>query len=354
MRCSPITRSANRRLAVDVSKLSQPLRSAGLDPDGGRRPAARQGRLDSLRRGVSVAAVVVLLASGFAYAAAQFWLAELMSHFRLQYLALGIVLTVAAMLLRQRGLAIVALAAVVLNTVPVYGYFRADAARFAPVARTPVRIAAANVLYSNELYGPMLRWARVQQADVAVFVEVTARWQSELAMLHEFPYRAYLVGSGTRGTMILSKWPMIGQPVILGVQRGAPPAVGMELRVRGKSMRLVAVHARWPLTPRLARERNREFVQIARDARGASAAWVAIGDFNSSPFSPQFAMLLEQGELRRAAAGRGWLPTWPAPLLAMGIQIDHALVSKSVRVRSFHAGLVAGSDHRPIVVDLEF
>ena len=80
--------------------------------------------------------------------------------------------------------------------------------------------------------------------------------------------------------------------------------------------------------------------------------FMALGDLNVSPFSPQFATLLRRGGLRSAAAGHGWQPTWPSVFPPLGIQIDHALVSPEVRVMGFQRGPANGSDHRPIIVDV--
>jgi hypothetical protein len=52
-----------------------------------------------------------------------------------------------------------------------------------------------------------------------------------------------------------------------------------------------------------------------------------MGDLNVSPFSPHFQALLSGGNLKSAAQGFGWQPTWPTFLPPAGIQIDHALTA---------------------------
>jgi endonuclease/exonuclease/phosphatase family metal-dependent hydrolase len=120
----------------------------------------------------------------------------------------------------------------------------------------------------------------------------------------------------------------------------------------GHPLRLYAVHTSWPLAPPSAARRNRQLVLLAQQARAAKLPLVVVGDFNVSPFSPHFRQLLVDGNLRSAADGFGWQPTWPTFLPPAGIQIDHGFVSPAVSVQSFRRGSGNGSDHRPIVMDL--
>jgi endonuclease/exonuclease/phosphatase family metal-dependent hydrolase len=61
--------------------------------------------------------------------------------------------------------------------------------------------------------------------------------------------------------------------------------------------------------------------------------------------------MLAKGNLKSAAQGRGWQPTWPTFLPPAGIQIDHALTGAGVFVTAFRRGSAVGSDHLPIVID---
>jgi endonuclease/exonuclease/phosphatase family metal-dependent hydrolase len=106
------------------------------------------------------------------------------------------------------------------------------------------------------------------------------------------------------------------------------------------------------MRPAEARQRARDLATLAAEAaRRGPLPFMGLGDLNISPFSPHYETLLRDGGLRNAAAGRGWLPTWPAMFPPLGIQIDHALVSPEVQVQGFTRGPSNGSDHRPIVID---
>ena len=81
---------------------------------------------------------------------------------------------------------------------------------------------------------------------------------------------------------------------------------------------------------------------------------VAVGDFNSTAWSPYFSDLLNQTRLHDARLGFGLQPTWPTRQILLRIPIDHALVSEEVTVHDFRAGPDVGSDHFPVILDLSF
>lgn len=310
-----------------------------------------QARGGPLPRLVAATAIALPVATLVALAASRWWWADLLVHFRLQYLVLGCALAGAALLWRHRSVLLAALAVVVANAFPVASQIATvpEPLAFAPPS-APVRVAAANLLWRNSRHESALRWARESGADVLVFVEVDPRWRAALrGLVDRYPHGHFQQAPGRTGILVLSRWPL--EAVMAGDPATPRMAMVDVQRPRGP-WRLLAVHAHWPLGPGASRARARDLEAIAAAARLAPLPVVAIGDFNVSPLSPHFAALLVNGRLRDAAAGRGWQPTWPTFFPPLGIRIDHALVSEAVAVNSFERGRLEGSDHRPIVVDL--
>jgi endonuclease/exonuclease/phosphatase (EEP) superfamily protein YafD len=302
---------------------------------------------------VTAGAIALALASLLALAAERLWWADLLVHFRLQYLALAVLLLGLAVWRRRRAWLAAALLALALNAVPVareFGVARPLAA--AASAQPPLRIAASNLLWRNRAHAAAIAWARQSQADLLVFVEVDARWEQALGQLRDaYPFARTLRRAGHSGTLLLSRWP-IDAAATLDAGTPGTPELAVDVTTPGGRVRLIAVHATWPLGGTLSAARAREFATIAGAARSAKLPVVVIGDFNVTPWSPHFATLLERGRLHDAAAGFGWQPTWPSFLPPLGLRIDHALLSPGIEVNSFARGRVEGSDHRPIIVDL--
>lgn len=303
-----------------------------------------------------MALLAALVASAIAWRAADWWLADLATHFRLQYLVLAVLAAAVYAGLRRPTWLVIALATILLNARPVFTWFTAPvaASAFSTVASTalPVRVAAANLFWRSDEYAAVREWAQGSGADLLVFVEVTDRWAKELTpMRNRWPHALLALKPGHSGTLVLSRWPLRQVAVLSTHSRGTPDPV-VEVAMPGRPWTLVPVHANWPMGRLASAFRASDLRGLATIAARNDWPLLAIGDFNLSPLSPHFAALLRDGCLRSAAAGRGWQPTWPVFLPVIGIQIDHALVSPDIAVNSFRVGAIKGSDHRPIIVDL--
>jgi endonuclease/exonuclease/phosphatase (EEP) superfamily protein YafD len=82
---------------------------------------------------------------------------------------------------------------------------------------------------------------------------------------------------------------------------------------------------------------------------------ICIGDLNTSSWSPFFQDLAEKTNLKNVREGFGLLPSWPT-FMGFGwlmIPIDHCLVSSNIRVVKAQTGGRIGSDHLPLIVELE-
>ena len=74
---------------------------------------------------------------------------------------------------------------------------------------------------------------------------------------------------------------------------------------------------------------------------------VLAGDFNMTPLSARFGVLLRNTELRRAEGGMN--SSWPSLLTPIGLSLDHILVGNGIESAVMQTGRRLGSDHLPIV-----
>ncbi len=332
------------------------------------RPAHVASRL--LGRIVAVVVFGAAAASVLALWAADAWLADLVVHFRVQYLAIG-VLAAPWFAWRSRGrprIAAVAaaLVSIALNAGPIVAEFgrpagfafatASDSAASAVPAPTgvPLRLASANLFFLNRSHDAVIAWARAADPDVLLLLETTSEWRRALAPLEaEFPWKRYATDRSHHGLLLLSRWPLSEVLTRAPDQPTLRPVLFVTVTKQDAALRIAAMHATWPLRPREARQRGRDLAALAdAAARRGPLPFVGLGDLNISPFSPHFQNLLRDSGLRSAAAGLGWQPSWPAMFPPLGIQIDHALVSPEVRVEAFRLGPSNGSDHRSLVVDV--
>jgi endonuclease/exonuclease/phosphatase (EEP) superfamily protein YafD len=113
------------------------------------------------------------------------------------------------------------------------------------------------------------------------------------------------------------------------------------------------VHLHWPIGAENVRLRNAELQALAALARGIDEPLLIGGDFNITAWSPVFAAALGDAPVRDCARGQGLVGSWPSFFPPAAIRIDHCLASPHWHVRRVAAGPGLGSDHRPMVTDLE-
>jgi endonuclease/exonuclease/phosphatase (EEP) superfamily protein YafD len=294
------------------------------------------------------AALVATLASA---AAPRFWVADLAVHFRLQWAALalaGCLILAAAGHPSWAALALVVAAMQALLSAPLL-HARAPAPPD-PAAAAPLRLMAINVWCRNHQYQRVIDYIARERPDVVLLAEVTAKWEQALVPLEQsYAHRYATRGVGRMGLLLLSRWPM--EAAILPGFSRVEPAIAAHLLLKDRRVQILSVHTSWPLGPASSALRDRQLALIGEFARAAVGPLIVVGDLNVSPFSPHFQALLAGGNLKSAAQGLGWQPTWPTFLPPAGIQIDHALTGPGVFVTGFKRGSQVGSDHLPIVID---
>ncbi|WP_390898929.1 endonuclease/exonuclease/phosphatase family protein [Streptomyces cynarae] len=165
-----------------------------------------------------------------------------------------------------------------------------------------------------------------------------------------YPYRRAVDGSGSDGSVILSRFPLGPAPGVPGTM-GMPGAVA---DVDGHPVRLQLAHPMPPLPGRLALWRRELGELRAYAAAGHGAPTVLAGDFNATEDHAAFRRILSAGVRDSARlADHARTPSWPTRTAPpFGAQIDHVLVSPDFSVGSARFLHIADTDHRALVVDL--
>ncbi|MEU5741419.1 endonuclease/exonuclease/phosphatase family protein [Streptomyces tendae] len=225
-------------------------------------------------------------------------------------------------------------------------------------------VAEVRVLTSNVEFGQatdaLIATVRREKPDLVFVQECESTCDTALRhdLAADYPHRRAVEGDGSKGSVILSAFPLKAAPAVPGTM-GMPGAVA---DVRGHAVRLQLAHPMPPLADRVGPWR--EELDALRDAAataltgdgdsGGGPPVVLAGDFNASQDHAAFRRILDTG-LRDAArlAGEDRTPSWPARTLPVfGVQIDHVLVSEDFAARDARFLDLAGTDHRALVVDL--
>ena len=300
-----------------------------------------------LDRWILVAFAGVCAASLAAWLAPLGWPFELFSHFRLQLAVAAALLVPALLTVRSPRAALLCGALAALLFAPGAARLLADEPAPACAGEALV-VATANVEFTNHDTRRLLDWLAANPADVVVLQEVTPEWAAALSKLAQYPHARIVPRKDPYGIALLSRWPLDSvRPVDLADD--GIPSLEAVVRVHGQPIHMLALHTRWPITPGLARARDRALQRVAMLAREQTIPSLAVGDLNVSPDSPVFAQLLQDSGLRDVLAGQGWHPTWMAAFWPLALRIDHQFASPMLCIEHAQVGPDIGSDHRPVI-----
>lgn len=231
------------------------------------------------------------------------------------------------------------------------------------------RLVTLNVERTNRDYRRVVSALAAVDADLICLQENTAEWdivlEAELASV--YPWRALRPTGGPGGMALYSRFPILVEKKLIPPQGGWFGAWYHELAVGQRRLHLVNVHLRPPYFERGGRlsvppaffttwlARLRE-VRSMRAVLGARRPIVVCGDFNE-----QWGMATQY--LRRvwrltSALDRGGRTdaTWSERLgpLTLSLRLDDVYHSGDLECCEAKVLADCGSDHRPVVADLDF
>jgi endonuclease/exonuclease/phosphatase (EEP) superfamily protein YafD len=297
---------------------------------------------------------LALVATFSVLLAPRIWLMDLAVHFRLQY---GLLALVGCAILAFSGaplLAALAFLVAIANALvaaPLLFSRRSLKTAAASGQGPTIRLASINVFFRNRQYQRVIDFIARERPDAVVLVEINREWEEALGGVDkEYAYRYTARGERGKGITLLSRWPLLAADMLPGYSE-VQSALAATLQIHGRSVQLLGIHATWPMGRRCSGLRNQQLRFLGEFARAQQGPLVIVGDLNVSPFSAHFKAFLASGDLKSAAHGYGWQPTWPTFMPLAGIQIDHAVTNAAVAVTRFRRGTSVGSDHLPIIVE---
>jgi endonuclease/exonuclease/phosphatase (EEP) superfamily protein YafD len=216
-----------------------------------------------------------------------------------------------------------------------------------------LRILQANVWQERGDPAALIRLVRETEPDVILLQEFTPEWAEALAplaadypahyALPRYPGGAIEMGMYARGE--------VGESRVLAA--AGVPAVLTSLRIAGREIALLNVHAAAPWSPGRAKRHHDQFEAMSEFIAAHETPVILSGDLNAGLWQRSYRRLVRRTGLVNARAGRGFIGTWPSflpgPLRAA---LDHTLVSPEIEIMDFRTVGGIGSDHRPMLTDL--
>jgi len=290
------------------------------------------------------------------------WFADLFAQLRVQW-AIGFLgLIVLFLLMRRKRWALICLAMFALNGIPIAPYV---AGTFNPAIQQKavknqtgdsLRLMSLNALTHNKNHIGVINSIHDTSPDFLILMEIDSRWQQviEAKLSADYPHAVFEARDDNFGIAFLSKRSWSEQEIFSSGAFQVPSIDVTFPRPDQKPLRIIATHPVPPMSPSRWKARREQLGNAARRF-DSSTGNLMVGDFNLTPWSPNYKKVLAAGSLRDASKPFGLAPTWYVfPSWIGALKIDHAFVSEDISVTGLKIGPDVGSDHRAVILDFHF
>ncbi len=272
------------------------------------------------------------------------WVFDLFSHFRVQYLVGLLGLLPLLTWGKRRGASLVAAAALInlLLIAPLYlpaGQPTADAPAYT--------LWYANVHTENPIHAPTREQIERYAPDIVALVEPDRAWLDDLHLGDLYPYSVEIPRPDNFGLALYSRWPIAQHTVMDFTGLGLPTLIA-RLESPAGPLTLILTHTMPPKGKYATLLRTNHMERLTAYMRGLEGPVMLVGDLNAASWTPYFGDWLRVSSLRDSRRGFGVQATWPADAWPLRVPIDHILVSPHIRVLARAVGGAIGSDHLPL------
>ena len=290
-------------------------------------------------------AIGVLLASYIPHVFSNYWIADLFSNFKFQFLLISIVLILPVLYLFEKKFpALLFLGIGILwNAYFIVPYYVKTET---PIPGKCIKIISINLLSSNTHEDLVLAYITRESPDILILLELTPDWMQKLSPIFGiYDAKETNPRSDNFGIALLSKFQMKSAIDFFGLNN--KPSIVSHISIENERFTIVATHPIPPVSQIAFENRNQQLLNIIHNRHRFSENLIIAGDFNTSSFSSHFNRLISN-DLKDSRMGFGILPTWPSRLKIFQTTLDHFLVSDHLKVIERNTGPNIGSDHLPI------
>ncbi|EMI26646.1 endonuclease/exonuclease/phosphatase family protein [Rhodopirellula europaea] len=218
------------------------------------------------------------------------------------------------------------------------------------------RLLVTNVEMENDRFEQWSKVVRDTDVDMVIAAEIDDRWKPTLEELKSiFPHQIIYPQDNWYGLAMLSRLPIRESEIRFRIQDDIPSIDAMVELPSGDEIRVIGVHPRppEPIRDNNATARDAELVIWGKELAEDDRPIVIGGDLNDVAWSPSTRLFLRLSQLLDPRRGRGFFNSFHADHVWMRFPLDHVFHSTHFGVRDLQRLGHVGSDHFPILIDLQ-
>lgn len=283
------------------------------------------------------------------------WWLDVLANFRAQYVVGLIIFALSLVLTRFRRTGLAVLVVAVVNLIPVLPLYVGSPGDSDPGAPS-IRVMSFNLFSDNERFAEVIDYIKTIDPDLVFLYEASRPWEVALETA-DLGYEIIRPRSNNLifGTLVLVRGEGI-EAVSFGFAEAQPRAVQLTYRPTGwpRGLEVLSTHPLAPTKSERADLRDAQLNFAAEWAANRDGPLFVVGDFNATPWSWPFRNLIDKADLINSQVGFGLQPSFPATSnVLLRVPIDHLVHSEQLIVRDRRLGPLLGSDHFPLIVDVE-
>jgi endonuclease/exonuclease/phosphatase (EEP) superfamily protein YafD len=304
---------------------------------------------------VAIPAVALAAVSLAAFAGRWVWWLDVLANFRPQYVVSLVILGLIVLMSRWRRIGYGILTVATINLVFVLPLYVGSPGVADPDLPS-LRVMSFNLLSTNASYSDVIEYIRTVNPDLVLLHEASRPWEVAIEAAN-LDYQVIRPRSDSLifGTLVMVRGEDV-EAISYGFAEAQPRAVSIMYRPTGwpEGVSVLSTHPLAPTEKDRAQLRDAQLDFAATWAADQEDGFIVVGDFNATPWSWPFRNLMARAPLRNSQLGFGVQPSFPASsTFLMRVPIDHLLHSDTLSVVDRRLGPAMGSDHFPLVVDLQ-
>lgn len=275
----------------------------------------------------------------------RFYLSDLLSSFRFQYLIFLVAWLLYTLVIRKKYFIVSVLIPIALNL-----FYLAPTWSVDKIDKADLKIYFANLLSSNDKYDLVINNILKKNPHLVVLQEVTQAWEKELSKLSEkYPYKVVVSREDNFGIAVYSSVEFKYHKTYLS--SAGLESILVELAVEDENISVLTTHPLPPIGLDYWNSRNVQYDEIKDYFKKSTGRKILIGDLNTVPWSFYIQNVEKENQI---VSINSFDDTWNTLFPPMfRIRTLFALASSSIKgeIRILDD---VGSDHFPLLLKIKF
>jgi endonuclease/exonuclease/phosphatase (EEP) superfamily protein YafD len=224
-----------------------------------------------------------------------------------------------------------------------------------PDPQNSFSILQSNVKMDNDNYEEYKNLVIKYDPDVILVNEPDQRWADEIKELDEkYPHYLKHPLDNTYGMILYSKFPFKESEINFLVEDSIPSMFATLVLPSGEEVNLHCLHPEPPQPGTDTYERDTEILLVGKRVREENKPAIVVGDLNDVAWSYTSELFQEYSQLLDPREGRGLYNTYNAFIPLFRYPLDHFFYSGEFALISLSKLDKFGSDHFPMLLEVEF